>query len=134
MAAKKLNLTILVLAILALTATCNTLIKPGQGIAARLEGEAGMAECWNALLELKSCSNEIVLFFINGESYLGMDCCRAIRTITHNCWPSMLSSIGYTSEEGDILRDYCGALPPQAAVELMVESPAEAPIERSMGI
>ncbi|KAG9139421.1 hypothetical protein Leryth_017333 [Lithospermum erythrorhizon] len=67
-----------------------------------------MTLCWNALMELKSCTNEIILFFLNGESYMGMDCCKAIRIITYECWPSMLTSLGYTSEEGDILLDYCG--------------------------
>lgn len=103
-------------------------MKPGQGIATRLEGEGGMMECWSAVLELKSCSSEMVVFLMSGEGYLGMECCRAIRVITHNCWPSMLASIGFTSNEADILRDYCGALPPLAAVELVVESPMEAPI------
>ncbi|KAG9153120.1 hypothetical protein Leryth_012378 [Lithospermum erythrorhizon] len=85
-------------------------LKPGENLFARLEGEGGggMSVCWNALMELKSCTNEIILFFLNGESYMGMDCCKAIRVITHECWPSMLTSLGYTSEEGDILSDYCG--------------------------
>lgn len=72
------------------------------------EGGNGMMECWNALLELKWCTNEIILFLFNGESYLGLDCCKAIRVISLHCWPSMLNSLGFTSEEGDILRDYCG--------------------------
>ncbi|XP_072950462.1 egg cell-secreted protein 1.2-like [Typha angustifolia] len=72
-------------------------------------GGGGLVDCWNALLEIKSCTNEIVLFFLNGESYLGLDCCRAIRTITLHCWPSMLTSLGFTSQEGDILRGYCDA-------------------------
>lgn len=74
-----------------------------------LKDDAGLTDCWNALLELRSCSNEIVLFFLNGQSYLGLDCCYAIRTITHQCWPSMLTSLGFTAEEGDILRGYCDA-------------------------
>ncbi|KAI3513612.1 hypothetical protein L1887_20948 [Cichorium endivia] len=88
-------------------------IRPGQGLVARLQGEkdGGQMECWNALLELKSCTNEIILFFLNGDSYLTMDCCRAIRVITHGCWPSMLTSLGFTSEEGDILKGYCGGSP-----------------------
>ncbi|WMV26776.1 hypothetical protein MTR67_020161 [Solanum verrucosum] len=79
-----------------------------------------MPVCWNALFELKSCTNEIILFFFNGESYLGKDCCRAIRTITYNCWPSMLSSVGFTAEEVDILRGYCGTPSPESAVEFNV--------------
>ncbi|KAL8261416.1 hypothetical protein R6Q59_025465 [Mikania micrantha] len=76
-----------------------------------------LMDCWNALFELKSCTNEIILFFLNGDSYLTMDCCRAIRVITYGCWPSMLTSLGFTSEEGDILRGYCGGGPlPQPAM------------------
>ncbi|MCL7039820.1 hypothetical protein MKW94_030580 [Papaver nudicaule] len=75
----------------------------GQNLAARINGEdgdAGMAECFNAMYELRSCSNEIILFFMDGEMYLGIECCRAIRVITRECWPSMLTSIGFTAEEG----------------------------------
>lgn len=132
MAHKNLQTTITVLSclVMVLNATCYR--ATNVDIAARLEGEGETGECWNALLELKSCSNEIVLFLMNGESYLGMDCCRAIRTITHGCWPSMLSSIGFTSQEGDILRDYCSSKsPPQPAAVMeysMVSSPAEAPV------
>uniref|UniRef100_A0A0D9XPG8 Prolamin-like domain-containing protein n=1 Tax=Leersia perrieri TaxID=77586 RepID=A0A0D9XPG8_9ORYZ len=70
---------------------------------------AWMAECWGAVTRLGSCTNEIVLFFVNGESYLGADCCLAIRTVTRNCWPAMLSSVGFTVEEADILRGFCDA-------------------------
>ncbi|XP_068664172.1 egg cell-secreted protein 1.4-like [Aristolochia californica] len=78
-------------------------------LAARIQAEGGLTECLNALYELRSCTNEIILFFVNGESYIGRDCCRAIRVITRHCWPSLLSSIGFTAEEGDILRGYCDA-------------------------
>ncbi|XP_006367805.1 egg cell-secreted protein 1.2-like [Solanum tuberosum] len=130
MAPFKLSLILLVSWLLTTTtiATNMSKIKPGQGIAARLQvleggdggGEASMPVCWNALFELKSCTNEIILFFFNGESYLGKDCCRAIRTITYNCWPSMLSSVGFTAEEVDILRGYCGTPSPESAVEFNV--------------
>lgn len=89
----------------------------GYGVAGRLEDEGSvMAVCWDALVELKSCTNEIILFFFNGEAYLGKECCRAIRTILYHCWPSMLTSIGYTAEEVDVLRDYCGAPAPVPVV------------------
>ncbi|KAI4383512.1 hypothetical protein MLD38_009343 [Melastoma candidum] len=85
-------------------------VRPGHDLAARLEGgRGGMADCWTALVELKSCSSEIVLFFLNGETVIGPECCRAIEIITHNCWPAMLASLGFTSEEGNILRGYCDA-------------------------
>ncbi|CAK9134690.1 unnamed protein product [Ilex paraguariensis] len=110
--------------IFTVTATRDMPIKPGKDITTRLEGENGTVECWSALWELKSCTNEIILFFINGETSLGMECCRAIRTITHHCWPSMLTSLGYTAEEGDILADYCGAGASSPQVQPTVQSPA----------
>ncbi|CAM0874599.1 unnamed protein product [Alopecurus aequalis] len=76
--------------------------QPGQG-------GGGWMECFGAVTELRSCTNEIVLFFINGESWLGRDCCLAIRTVTRHCWPSMLASVGFTSEEADVLRGFCDA-------------------------
>ncbi|KAK4356204.1 hypothetical protein RND71_025175 [Anisodus tanguticus] len=71
--------------------------------------EGSSSECWDSLFELQACTGEIVFFFINGETYLGQDCCGAIRTIERQCWPSMLGSLGFTSEEGDILHGYCDA-------------------------
>ncbi|XP_030516277.2 egg cell-secreted protein 1.3-like [Rhodamnia argentea] len=98
------------------------LLKPGLDLAARLEAvqaSGGLVECWNALVELKSCTNEIILFFLNGETSLGPGCCGAIDVITHNCWPAMLTSLGFTVEEGNILRRYCDA----AAGAVPVASP-----------
>ncbi|KAL9419751.1 hypothetical protein AB3S75_037503 [Citrus x aurantiifolia] len=40
---------------------------------------------------------------------IGPDCCRAIDIITRNCWPAMLTSLGFTAEEGNTLRGYCDA-------------------------
>ncbi|PIA53010.1 hypothetical protein AQUCO_01000699v1 [Aquilegia coerulea] len=103
-------------------------IKPGQNLQYRLYGEGGgegsYGDCWNALLELKSCTNEIVLFFVDGETYLGLECCRAIRIITRECWPSMLTSLGFTAQEGDILRGYCDA----SSTPTSPIAPAEAPV------
>ncbi|KAF3330567.1 egg cell-secreted protein 1.2 [Carex littledalei] len=96
----------------------------------QLSGGGSLVDCWNALTELKSCTSEIVLFFLNGESYLTIDCCHAIRTITFHCWPSMLSTVGFTAEEADILRGYCDAeVGPGAPVTRAppTQSPAPAP-------
>ncbi|KDO48954.1 hypothetical protein CISIN_1g047808mg [Citrus sinensis] len=79
----------------------NNNIKPGYDLATRLEASGGLTKCWNALMELKSCSNEI--------ADIGPDCCRAIDIITRNCWSAMLTSLGFTAEEGNILRGYCDA-------------------------
>ncbi|XP_072997680.1 egg cell-secreted protein 1.3-like [Typha latifolia] len=72
---------------------------------------AGVMQCWDALMELRSCTGEMVLFFLNGETYLGPSCCRAIRVIQHRCWAAdaMFMGLGLTAQEGDILQGYCGS-------------------------
>ncbi|RZC55281.1 hypothetical protein C5167_014141 [Papaver somniferum] len=113
-----------------------TIHHPGHNLAARINADdgAGMVECWNALYELRSCTNEIILFFMDGEMYLGLECCRAIRIITRECWPSMLTSVGFTAEEGDILRGYCdaphSAAPRSSPVAMLppAHAPAQSPI------
>ncbi|XVE86612.1 hypothetical protein DITRI_Ditri18aG0048000 [Diplodiscus trichospermus] len=87
----------------------STYSKRGHNLAARLEASGGLVECWNTLKELKSCTNEIFMNFINGQTDIGPDCCRAIEVITRNCWPAMLTFLGFTSKEGNILRGYCDA-------------------------
>ncbi|KAL9441182.1 hypothetical protein AB3S75_019790 [Citrus x aurantiifolia] len=87
----------------------NNNMKPGYDLAIRLEVRGDLTECWNVLMELKSCSNEIVLFFLNKHTDIGPDCCRAIDITTHNCWLVMLISLGFTAEEGNILRGYYDA-------------------------
>lgn len=49
------------------------------------------------------------MFFLNGETYLGPNCCHAIRIIHHECWPAMMGSLGFTEQEGDILLGFCDA-------------------------
>ncbi|KAL3844957.1 hypothetical protein ACJIZ3_002360 [Penstemon smallii] len=88
-----------------------TATRPTSTLATRLklDKDEGSTNCWESLFELQSCTGEVVLFFLNGETYLGPACCRAIKVIERDCWPTMLGSLGYTSEEGDILRGYCDA-------------------------
>ncbi|CAL4896752.1 unnamed protein product [Urochloa decumbens] len=87
-----------------------------------LDEEGGFVECWDALTRLGSCTSEIVIFFVNGESYIGPECCVAIRGATRHCWPSMLAAAGFTAEEADVLRGFCdaqankGAPPPAGPV------------------
>ncbi|KAF0902264.1 hypothetical protein E2562_014498 [Oryza meyeriana var. granulata] len=91
-------------------ASCSVL--PGLGLAERLtNGEGSQQHCWEVLMEIKSCTGEIILFFLNGEAYLGPGCCRSIRIIEQSCWATdaMLSVIGFTPEEGDMLKGYCDA-------------------------
>ncbi|RYR33908.1 hypothetical protein HN51_032182 [Arachis hypogaea] len=66
--------------------------------------EEEAVNCWDSLLELKSCSNEI--------SHLGHECCHVIYVFTRNCWPALLTSFGVTVEETNILRGYCDAAAP----------------------
>ncbi|GAY67240.1 hypothetical protein CUMW_255010 [Citrus unshiu] len=87
----------------------NNNMKQDYDLATRFEDSGSLTECWNALMELKSCSNEIVIFFLNSQADIGPDCSRAIDIITRNCWPAMLTSLGFTAEEGNILRGYCDA-------------------------
>ncbi|KAG6415330.1 hypothetical protein SASPL_122739 [Salvia splendens] len=85
-------------------------------LAARLKvAEEGPSTCWDALLELQSCSGEMVMFFLNGETQLGENCCSAIKVIERQCWPSMLGTLGITAEESNVLRGYCDAAPPPAS-------------------
>uniref|UniRef100_A0A0E0MCV0 Prolamin-like domain-containing protein n=1 Tax=Oryza punctata TaxID=4537 RepID=A0A0E0MCV0_ORYPU len=105
-----------------------------DGEEAAEEGGGGggwMMECWSAVTKLGSCTNEIVLFFVNGESYLGPDCCVAIRTVTRRCWPAMLASVGFTAQEADILRGFCdaelaGDPPPSTNASSVAPAPAPA--------
>nr|GEW10742.1 egg cell-secreted protein 1.1-like [Tanacetum cinerariifolium] len=71
--------------------------------------DGGSPGCWETLLELQSCTGEIILFFMNGETYLGPACCRAIEKIEKQCWPNLMGSLGFNSQESDILRGYCDA-------------------------
>ena len=79
-------------------------------LAERLEGAEAQL-CWEALVEIKSCTGEIIILFIKGEAFLGPGCCRAIRVVEQSCWAadSMLSFIGFTPQEGDMLKGYCDA-------------------------
>ncbi|KAH9769804.1 Egg cell-secreted protein 1.4 [Citrus sinensis] len=67
----------------------NNIMKPGYDLTTRFEASGGLTECWNTLMELKSCSNEIVVFFLNSQANIRPDYCRAIDIITRNCWPAM---------------------------------------------
>ncbi|XP_058077110.1 egg cell-secreted protein 1.4-like [Magnolia sinica] len=99
-----------------------------QSLAARLQVES--PDCWGSLIELKACTGEVILFFMNGETYLGPSCCRAIRIIEKQCWPTMLLSLGFTSQEGDILKDYCdepASHPPPPGPEVPSIGPSLAP-------
>jgi hypothetical protein len=89
------------------------------------EQQGGFAECWGAVMGLSSCYSEILLFFVNGESYIGPECCVAIRGATRYCWPAMLASVGFTAEEADVLRGFCDG--EEAAHQFGTPPPVPAP-------
>ncbi|KAF5751819.1 hypothetical protein HS088_TW02G00837 [Tripterygium wilfordii] len=81
----------------------------GPTLRARLQLDSEFS-CWDALFELQSCTGEVIMFFLNRETtHLGKSCCQAIHIIEHQCWPSMLTSLGFTPQEGNILLGYCDA-------------------------
>lgn len=49
-------------------------------ILARLDqaDEGSILDCWNALGEIKSCTNEIVAYFTIGTIDIDLPCCQAI--------------------------------------------------------
>ncbi|RZC68602.1 hypothetical protein C5167_031840 [Papaver somniferum] len=87
----------------------NVQIATPISLAARLQSDGSYSECWDSLMELQACTGEVILFFLNGETHLGRNCCQAIHIIQHSCWPAMLGSLGFTEAEGNILRGYCDA-------------------------
>ncbi|KAJ0236484.1 Egg cell-secreted protein 1.5 [Hirschfeldia incana] len=108
-------------------------------VPAEHSGSGNLVDCWNAALELKSCTDEIVKFFMsrNGTAEPGVtggidkDCCGAIGLIGKECWSVMFTSLGLTNMEGDMLREYCDfqaeklVLSPSPAPETVALSPVE---------
>jgi hypothetical protein len=78
-----------------------------MSLEARLKVNGEPPNCWESLFKLQACSGEIITFFLNGETYLGNGCCKAIKVIGHDCWPNVVSSLGFTNEESYILEGYC---------------------------
>ncbi|XVF39061.1 hypothetical protein PTKIN_Ptkin01aG0005600 [Pterospermum kingtungense] len=98
---------LLALIIMASASQARLLDNSKLSLVARLKLDAESPSCWESLIQIQACTGEVVLFFLNGETYLGDACCHAIDTIAHQCWPDMLETLGYTTEEGDILQGYC---------------------------
>ncbi|GMI90572.1 EGG CELL 1.1 [Hibiscus trionum] len=101
-------LAVLILALsMASSSHARPLATPKLTLEARLKLDADSPTCWETLTQIQSCTGEVISFFLNGETYLSDACCHAIHTISHQCWPDMLETLGYTTEEGDILEGYC---------------------------
>ncbi|KAJ4700995.1 Egg cell-secreted protein 1.1 [Melia azedarach] len=80
---------------------------PRPSLVSRLKLDGESLNCWDSLIQIQACTGEIILFFLNGETYLGDGCCGAIRTIGKQCWPNMIDTLGFTDEESDVLEGYC---------------------------
>ncbi|EOY16769.1 hypothetical protein QUC31_001195 [Theobroma cacao] len=100
-------LTVLLALTMAALSQARPLDTPKLSLVARLKLDEESPSCWESLIQLQACTGEVILFFLNGETYLGDACCHAIHTIGQKCWPNMLETLGYTTEEGDILQGYC---------------------------
>ncbi|XP_022998659.1 egg cell-secreted protein 1.1-like [Cucurbita maxima] len=92
---------------LIVSSTMESKSNPEMSLATRMKLNDEISDCWGSLYQLQACTAEIITFFLNGETYLGPNCCEAIKVIQHECWPTLLGSLGYTTEEGDILEAYC---------------------------
>ncbi|KAK2994540.1 hypothetical protein RJ640_012539 [Escallonia rubra] len=102
----------------------------GYNLTARLVATGTIGNCLNALTEIKSCTNEIVVFFTNGTADIGAPCCKAIGTMTRQCWPAMLTALGFTADECNILRGYCDASPaPSPSVQPLPPPPPSPPVK-----
>ncbi|KAG7535483.1 Prolamin-like domain [Arabidopsis thaliana x Arabidopsis arenosa] len=102
-------------------------------------GAGNLMDCWNAGLELKSCTDEIVKFFLSQtgtaepavKGGIDKDCCGAIGLVVKDCWSVMFTSLGLTTMEGNNLREYCEfqaekpELSPSPAPETLALSPVE---------
>ncbi|OWM85038.1 egg cell-secreted protein 1.1-like [Punica granatum] len=75
----------------------------------KLSDDPEAPSCWDSVFELQACTEEVITFFMSGETHLGAGCCQAIRTIEHHCWPGLIGTLGFTEEEGDILEGYCNS-------------------------
>ena len=100
-------LTVIALAALTSMAMPGVSIPEASNLMARLKLDDESSNCWDSLIQLQACTGEVILFFLNGETYLGPSCCQAIRIIGQHCWPAMFGTIGFTTEEVDVLEGYC---------------------------
>uniref|UniRef100_A0A6N2KF91 Prolamin-like domain-containing protein n=1 Tax=Salix viminalis TaxID=40686 RepID=A0A6N2KF91_SALVM len=78
-----------------------------SNLSARLKLDEESPNCWDSLFQLQACTGEIVLFFLDGETRLGHSCCQALSTVGEHCWPNMIGTLGFTTEESQILEGYC---------------------------
>ncbi|KAF8091221.1 hypothetical protein N665_0451s0034 [Sinapis alba] len=140
----KLSLfTCLTLTYIILTVHVNTVAEARNmqtmTVAVDHSGAGNLVDCWNAALELKSCTDEIVKFFMsrNGTAKpdvtggIDKDCCGAIGLIAKECWSVMFTSLGLTNMEGNMLREYCDF---QAEKLEVSPSPSPSPASETLAL
>lgn len=88
----------------------------GHNLTERIEASDGQfIECQKALLQLKSCSNVTIQYFLTGHADISSECCSGIEASTSACSPAGFTSLGYTAQESNILSAYCTATAPAPA-------------------
>ncbi|GAU12573.1 hypothetical protein TSUD_131830 [Trifolium subterraneum] len=61
-----------------------------------------------SIVESRKISNPSNLMSLEARLKVnGNGCCKAIKIIGHDCWPNIVSSLGFTNEESYILEGYC---------------------------
>ncbi|XVE55137.1 hypothetical protein DITRI_Ditri03aG0136400 [Diplodiscus trichospermus] len=73
------------------------------------------SKCWDSLVHLESCSLELIMFFLNRNSYLRHGCCQVVRAISQQCWPTIIDGLGFTPKQTDGLQAYCNPVPSSPA-------------------
>ncbi|XWS23538.1 hypothetical protein CRYUN_Cryun28dG0023500 [Craigia yunnanensis] len=82
-----------------------------SAIVARFKLDDESSICWDSLIHLQSCNGELIMFFLNGNYYLGDGCCQIVRAISQKCWPTIIDALGFIPEETDVLQGYCNHEP-----------------------
>ncbi|KAJ6706469.1 PROTEIN putative EXPRESSED-RELATED [Salix purpurea] len=67
-----------------------------SNLSARLKLDEESPNCWDSLFQLQACIRE--MFYSSST---------ALSTVGEHCWPNMIGTLGFTTEESQILDDYC---------------------------
>ncbi|XVF37204.1 hypothetical protein REPUB_Repub19eG0126300 [Reevesia pubescens] len=59
--------------------------------------------CWDSLIQLQSCTGELIMFFPECRRNLLrprlLPYCITVRAIAQQCWPTIIDALGFTPEE-----------------------------------
>ncbi|KAK9189358.1 hypothetical protein WN944_020765 [Citrus x changshan-huyou] len=98
----------------------NNNLKPDYDLATRLEASGGLTECWNALMELKSWSNEIVIFFLNSQADIGLIVAALLISLPVIAGLQCSPLSDSLPKKWNLLRGYCDASPAPSPCGLAV--------------